>query len=66
MAVSIAQMLSLDFVRYTIFANMSFSNIVENSFTFFGMTPIFSVSVIAIHIFLFLFIAHDAFTRRNV
>lgn len=62
----IASMMSLDFVRYTIFANMNVPNILAGIYPFEGMTTGFSVAVIAVHIFLLLFIARDAFVRKNV
>lgn len=66
LASQIALGLSLDFFRYTIFANFNVFAIAQNVFLFQGMTRTFSISVIAIHIFLLLFTAHDAFTKKNV
>ncbi len=63
---SLASMLSLDFVRYTIFANMDVPSILAGIFPFEGMTLGFSAAVIAVHIFLLLFMARDAFVRKNV
>lgn len=58
--------LSLDFFRYTIFANFDTYAIAQKAFIFPGMTRTFSIGVIVIHMFLLLFTAHDAFTKKNV
>lgn len=63
---SIAAAFNLDFFRYTIFATMSISTIIDENSLFVHLTPGFAITVIAVHIFLLLFTAHDAFTKRNV
>lgn len=63
---SVAAMFSLDFVRYTIFANQNLTSIIDGQSLFGHMSATFSVIVIIVHMFLLLFIAHDAFTRKNV
>lgn len=62
----LAEALHMDFFRYTIFANLNVPNIVAGIYPFTGMTAGFSATVIIIHMILMLFIARDAFVRKNV
>lgn len=62
----VAALFNLDFFRYTIFATMDLSTILDGNSLFVHMTAEFALVVIAVHIVLLLLTAHDAFTKKNV
>lgn len=62
----LAALFNLDFFRYTIFAVQNLTSIVNGKSSFLHITTEFAIAVIAVHIFLLLLTAHDAFTKKNV
>lgn len=58
--------LQIDWVRYTIFANTDLNSIVTGSTPFASQTVGFALLVIAAHMVVFLLTAWDGFVRREV
>ena len=63
---SILVQYGFDWGRYLIFSNLNLSQIAEGYGMYPNQTLGFSVGVLTVYMFLFLFIAYDGFTRREV
>ena len=64
--VSILGMFQMDWGRFLIFSNTDMQAIVEGNSMFVGHTPGFAAAIVLIHLFVFLLIAWDGFTRREI
>ncbi|MGN0621884.1 MAG: ABC transporter permease [Porcipelethomonas sp.] len=64
--VMILKQLNFDWGRYLIFANLSLSDAITGDTFYSGQTAAFSLTVIAVHMVIFLLTAWDGFTRREV
>lgn len=64
--VSILGMFQMDWGRFLIFSNTDMQAIVEGNSMFVGHTPGFAAVIVLIHMFVFLLIAWDGFTRREI
>lgn len=64
--VSILGMFQMDWGRFLIFSNTDMQAIVTGASPFVGHTPGFATAIILIHLFVFLLIAWDGFTRREI
>lgn len=62
----ILSQLNISWARYLIWANVDLSGIMEGSGMFMGQTLTSAFAVIAVHMVIFLMIAWDGFTRREV
>lgn len=62
----ILSQLNISWARYLIWANVDLSGIIEGSGMFMGQTLTSALAVIAVHMVIFLMIAWDGFTRREV
>lgn len=62
----ILSQLNISWARYLIWANVDLSGIMEGSGMFMGQTLTSALAVIAVHMVIFLMIAWDGFTRREV
>ncbi len=58
--------LNQDWVRYLVFANTDFSAVINGTSGFANHTLTFAIGVVAIHMFVFLLIAWDGFTKREI
>ncbi|MFT3952870.1 MAG: ABC transporter permease [Oscillospiraceae bacterium] len=56
----------VDWVRYTMFANLRLERMFDDSVMFPGQTTTFSLVVLCVNWFLMMFIAWDAFTRTEI
>lgn len=57
---------NFDWGRFLIFANTDFNSVIEGNPIYFGQTPAFSLGVVAVHMAVYLLIAWDGFTRKEV
>lgn len=62
----LAILLNLDFIRFTIFACMDLNAVIRETTGLLNLTPGFAIGVIAVHIFLLMLTAYDAFTKKNI
>ena len=66
MITSILAELGVDWGRYLVFSNTGLASIAQGSPPFVGQTLTFAVIVLAVYMAVFLLIAYDGFTRREV
>lgn len=62
----VMQAAGFDWGRFLIFANTNLNSIVDGSPMYYGQTTLFALGVIAVHLTVFLMIAWDGFTRKEV
>ncbi len=66
MITSILSEMGVDWGRYLVFSNTGLASIAAGSPPFAGQTAAFAVITLAVYMILFLLIAYDGFTRREV